>query len=285
MLNVDEILFLKLGGSLLTDKTVSEGLRRDELERVAREIARALGDDSVQSVQRSVVLGHGSGSFGHVVAREYETQLGRLSARHGGEWRRGVARVALAAAKLNAVVGAALVDAGLPVLAVPARSVVCHDGQVRALHDVAAALRVAIAAKIVPLLNGDAVLDDVRGCTILSTEALFAAVLADDAFRGARGWILCAGETDGVLAASGATVRRITRALFHADLAAALTTESRAGAADVSGAMRGKVLWLLDVVERHAVRALIFNGLVPGNVEQALRDPLAVANATIVCKE
>lgn len=280
MAQLNDLLLLKLGGSLITDKTINEGLRRDELHRIASETARAL---AAQPAGRAVVLAHGSGSFGHVPAREFETHLGRLSARRGSEWQRGLALVARAAAKLNGIVLDALVAAGVPAMAFAPRSVVCRDGRVDAVCDLAAAVRLALQSGVVPLLNGDAVLDSVRACTILPTEAIFAALLADAAFCGASGWILCAGETDGVLTAAGATVRRITRASFGGALDAALTSESRGGAADVSGAMRGKVLWLLDVVERHAaVRALIFNGLVPGNVEQALRDPLAVANATIV---
>ena len=74
-------------------------------------------------------------------------------------------------------------------------------------------------------------------------------------------------------------MREITRESF-AELDC--LTDRSAGA-DVTGAMRGKVLWLLDCVERFAgMQALIFNALVPGALVQAMLDPMSVANATAV---
>ena len=59
---MSDLIFLKLGGSLLTDKTGTEALRADTLQRLAAEIAAARAADP----QLRLVLGHGSGSFGHV---------------------------------------------------------------------------------------------------------------------------------------------------------------------------------------------------------------------------
>jgi isopentenyl phosphate kinase len=270
------MFLLKLGGSLLTDKSVSEGLRREELQRIVLEIQQVLVDGS-----RRVLVGHGSGSFGHVVAERFQAHLGKMGAR-ADEWQTGFALVARSAAKLNAIVLDALVSSGLPCVAFPPRSsVVCADGVATAMRDFAAAVRLALDNGIVPLVNGDCVADSVRGCTILSTEAVFAGLLDDAVFAadgdGEPWWILCAGETNGVLAKNGDTVPVITEANF--DSLDALTSASRG--ADVSGAMRGKVRWLLDLVARHRrVQALIFNGLTPGNISLALRAPQAVPLAT-----
>ena len=47
---------LKIGGSILTDKTRGDAARQDEISRVAQEIAAHPED---------LVLVHGAGSFGH----------------------------------------------------------------------------------------------------------------------------------------------------------------------------------------------------------------------------
>ena len=60
-----ELIFLKLGGSLLTDKTRPQALRPDVLGRLAGEIAAALAARPALWL----LIGHGSGSFGHVAAR------------------------------------------------------------------------------------------------------------------------------------------------------------------------------------------------------------------------
>ena len=64
------VRFLKLGGSLITDKRQPETPRMDVIERLAQEIAAArAANPSLQ-----LVLGHGSGSFGHIYARQYGTR-------------------------------------------------------------------------------------------------------------------------------------------------------------------------------------------------------------------
>jgi isopentenyl phosphate kinase len=60
MLNM-ELVFLKLGGSLITDKDTPRSPRRDVLARLAAEILYA----HRQRPQMQLVIGHGSGSFGH----------------------------------------------------------------------------------------------------------------------------------------------------------------------------------------------------------------------------
>jgi isopentenyl phosphate kinase len=67
------LLLLKLGGSLITDKLKVAHARLAVLERLAGEIGRA----RASMPQTSMVLGHGSGSFGHVVAARYGTRFCR----------------------------------------------------------------------------------------------------------------------------------------------------------------------------------------------------------------
>ena len=58
---LSNIQFLKLGGSLITDKSRPQTARLDVLERLASEIAQAYH----KHPDLSLVIGHGSGSFGH----------------------------------------------------------------------------------------------------------------------------------------------------------------------------------------------------------------------------
>jgi isopentenyl phosphate kinase (EC 2.7.4.-) len=64
------MFFLKLGGSLITDKTRENAPRLDVIRRLAREISGALA-----TAPPKLVLGHGSGSFGHAAARKYGTGI------------------------------------------------------------------------------------------------------------------------------------------------------------------------------------------------------------------
>ena len=64
------MLFLKLGGSLITDKHTPRTPRPDVLARLMQEITEA----RAARPGMRIVLGHGSGSFGHVEAKRYGTR-------------------------------------------------------------------------------------------------------------------------------------------------------------------------------------------------------------------
>ena len=72
-----EVVFLKLGGSLITDKERYQTPRPAVIERAAAEIAAALA----ARPDLRLLLGHGSGSFGHFEAAKYGVPRGC-----GGDW-------------------------------------------------------------------------------------------------------------------------------------------------------------------------------------------------------
>ena len=66
------MIFLKLGGSLITDKARPETPRLDVLRRLVNEIAEA----RQAAPTLRLLIGHGSGSFGHAAAARHATHLG-----------------------------------------------------------------------------------------------------------------------------------------------------------------------------------------------------------------
>jgi isopentenyl phosphate kinase len=183
---MQELVFLKLGGSLLTDKTQEKALRAAVLARLAAEVAAALVDQP----GLRLLIGHGSGSFGHVTASRHQTRAGVRSS----EGWRGYADTALVAGELNRLVVDALRQAGVPVLPLqPSASAYCHDGELRSLEE--RPVRVALEHGLVPVLYGDVALDEVRGGTIISTEEILAWLAA----RLCPARVILAGEMPGVL--------------------------------------------------------------------------------------
>lgn len=261
-----ELVFLKLGGSLITDKATPYTLRPDVLQRLGREVSAALR----ACPRLRLLLGHGSGSFGHQAAAEYGTQRGV----HGAEAWRGFAAVAAAAARLNRHVTDTFLDAGVPVWSLqPSASAVCHDGKLVQLS--LRSIRESLDRGLVPLVYGDVALDDVRGGTIASTEELF--VHLARVLEPAR--ILLAGSAAGVLDEAGEVIPRITPAGF-AGLRSVL---EGARETDVTGGMADKVQRMVRLVEaRPGLRVYIFSGLEPGLVEQALVDPSFSAGTCIL---
>jgi len=121
----NELKFLKLGGSLITEKHQERTARPQVLKRLADEIAAARQRDPGMRL----VLGHGSGSFGHVPAKRYGTRQGV----HTPEEWQGFVDVWRAAVELNHKVMEALAAAGLPALPFPPSAcVLARDGSVAA---------------------------------------------------------------------------------------------------------------------------------------------------------
>ena len=118
------MIFLKLGGSLITKKDQPQTPRLEVISRLAHEIADVIHNHP----GFRLLLGHGSGSFGHLIADQYQTHLGASSER---DWR-GFAQVWTVANRLNRMVVDALLDEGLPILSMPpSASVISEKGKIQ----------------------------------------------------------------------------------------------------------------------------------------------------------
>ena len=268
---ISEVVFLKLGGSLLTDKTRARALRADVLARLAGEIAAALQQRSIPNgswLPLRLLIGHGSGSFGHIPASKYGTRTGVTSPE---EWR-GYAQTSREAAQLNRLVVDALWEAGVPVLAIqPSASASCHDGEIKSLSE--RPLLSALAQNLVPVVYGDVAMDDVRGGTIISTEQIFRWL----APRLQPHRVLLVGEVAGVLSADPATGRPgdLIGEITPASLPALEQVLGGSRGVDVTGGMLAKVTEMVRLAQTvpSLTAVHLISGLVPGLVREALVDP------------
>jgi isopentenyl phosphate kinase len=251
------LVYLKLGGSLITVKDRPHTARLDVLDRLADEIAAARSQDP--SLQ--IVLGHGSGSFGHFPASKFQTRLGVKTAE---EWA-GFIEVWREASDLNHLVLQALEKAKLPALVLPPSAMImAQHGKVASWN--LNTLLCALNHNLLPVIYGDVVFDTARGGTILSTEDLFS-YLAHHILP-AR--LLLAGIEPGVWANfphNTSLLPEITPgSLSHVE-----TGLRGSAATDVTGGMADKVRQVLSLVEAFPeLKARIFSGEIPGNVQQAL---------------
>ncbi len=224
---------IKLGGSLVTDKQIAKSFRRD----VVRQIAAQLASYFARADRLPVVLGHGSGSFGHVLARKYRTVQGVASASQ----RLGMARVGAVAAELSSLILEELLAADLPALRFPPSALLLTRArQIAALET--RPLLLALQGGSLPLVHGDIALDSRIGGTIVSTEAVFAALVEPLGVSE----IILLGEVPGVLNKHGTVIPRIT----PASLPAMKPALGGASGIDVTGGMLHKVQAMVELVAR-----------------------------------
>ena len=258
---MNELIFLKLGGSLITDKNQEETARQDVIRRAAREVRCALDRDP----ELRLLLGHGSGSFGHFVAQRHG-----LLEEGPPNWQ-GYAETGAAAARLNRLLTDIFLAEGVPVVSIqPSASAHCWDGEL--INMETEPIELMLHHGLVPLVYGDVALDKVCGCTIISTEQIFA-YLAHH-LEPAR--IVLAGEVEGVFTAdplrdeSAQLIPEIWRHNF--DQVERMLAGSHG--VDVTGGMLTKVRIMHALVQgQPELKVQLISGQQPGMIRRALLEP------------
>lgn len=271
---MNKLVFLKLGGSLITDKSEEAAAREEVVRRAAQEIKEALA----ARPDLRLLMGHGSGSFGHFVAQRYG-----LLEEGPPNWR-GYAETGAAAARLNRLVTDIFLAEGVPVVSIqPSASAHCRDGELSSMAT--KPIEWMLRHGLVPLVYGDVALDEAQGCTIISTEQIFA-YLAErlEPTRMELSRIVLAGQVEGVFTAdplrdgSARLIPEISRHSFHQ------VERMLAGShgVDVTGGMLTKVRIMHALVrERPELKVQLISGRQPGLIKRALLEPDLEEGTTI----
>jgi isopentenyl phosphate kinase len=209
-----------------------------------------------------LLIGHGSGSFGHAIAGGYQTQKGGW----GDPYWQGFSEVWRAARELNQIVVEIFHLEGLPLIAFPpSASVIAENKQFSSwdLHPI----RFALSQGLIPLVQGDVIFDTGIGGTIFSTEKCFQYL--SKYLHPQK--ILLVGIDKGVykdVSEKNEVFSLITPTIFK-EIQSII---SGSDAVDVTGGMIAKVELMLAIVqEQNDLQAQIFSGEVPGNIIKALQ--------------
>ncbi len=256
------VTLVKLGGSLVTDKTKPRTVAREHLGRLAVEIAAGWSGGGL-------IVGHGSGSFGHPEARAAGLVGGADGRRlDSAADRMGIARTQSAAQALHRMIVSSLIEAGVPAYSQPPSCFLVADGG-KPHGDPPEPLAEALRLGLVPVTMGDVAIDRRRGAAIVSTETVFEFLagalpaLGIDVRRAL--WL---GVVAGVLDDAGRLIPRIDAT----NIEAASAVAGGSAAVDVTGGMEHRLVtaWRLA---RGGVESLILDGREPGLLESVLRNP------------
>lgn len=158
------LVFLKLGGSLITDKSKPFTPKEEHIRNIARNIKKVLEERP----ELKILVGHGSGSFAHYPAKKYRVKEGIINEL---SWR-GYAETRAAASKLNQIVTEIFLDEGLNTVSLQPSAFMISENNVL-VDSYLEPLNFLLENGQIPVIYGDAVLDRERGCAIASTEDLF----------------------------------------------------------------------------------------------------------------
>lgn len=247
------LTFLKLGGSLITDKDRAKTVRQRVLIDCLQQAKQWLKENP----DSRLLIGHGSGSFGHHSAKENQTRDGVTR-----NWV-GYAAVWQAARKLNDIVIQACSQVGLPVVDFPISAAAVTSIRTVKTWNLNALIE-TLKHGIVPVVHGDVCIDQVLGGTILSTEEIFLHLVP--VLKPSR--VLLAGVESGVFSDFPQNRHLVAHLSANAELPGYLGASI---SSDVTGGMFAKVS-----AAREMVRALpglqvrIFSGSEQGAVYKTL---------------
>jgi isopentenyl phosphate kinase len=256
------MLLVKLGGSVITDKRNYRVLREEVLDRLAGEIA---------SLQERVVIVHGAGSFGHVIASQHRIQDGYREE----EQKMAASKVMEDVRALNLAVMSALLRSGLPAVSLPPSVLVrLREGRMESVDlDV---FRRYLDLGIAPVTFGDVALDLARGFGICSGDLMMEALARE--LRPGR--IIFCSDVDGVFTSDPAMdpSARLLEVVDHAMLGSLPRTQR---CADVTGSIFGKIETMLRIAS-HGESSMVINGLVPGRLAAAMRGEEVLGTRVVV---
>jgi len=243
---------VKLGGSVLTDKARLRTPRRATIRRLAAELA---------TIRQPLLVVHGAGSYGHILARRHKLNEGGVSASK----RVAATRVQQDVKELDGIVVNAFIEAGIAAIPIPPSAVLSlNDGMV-VTADLTPFLEFS-SMGFTPVTFGDVVRDLRRGVAVCSGDVMMLELAR--AFRPERA--VFATDVDGLFTADpkrrrDASLLEVVRPKDLEGIEFSTATRT-----DVTGSIEGKVRRMFEIAE-HVGECLIVNGNVKNRVRDALR--------------
>jgi len=227
----ENVIMIKLGGSVITDKIREFTPRNEVIGRLAREIHCFVGRNRTK-----LIVAHGGGSFPHVYAKQYEIHLRGYS----NKTAEGVSRVQDSAARLNRLVVQHMIEVGEnPISIQPSACVLARNSRIVRWNTTI--IEKALDLGLVPVPYGDVAFDEARRCCILSTEEILRYLTT----RLTVSKIVIGIKERGVLNRNGELIPVVSKS----NLKDVLECVKGSSGIDVTGGMRSKILTLYEIVK------------------------------------
>ncbi|NVM30101.1 MAG: isopentenyl phosphate kinase family protein [Candidatus Helarchaeota archaeon] len=248
---MSDLILLKIGGSIITEKDVSEPkINAENLERICGEIAEAYKTNGFK-----LVIIHGAGSFGHPIVKR--------TGIHEGITRPdqvlSFATTQVLQNILNSEVCQTLQKFDLPAIPVqPSASAIMDKKRLISLnHELIKAL---LELSLIPVLFGVPAFDKSQKCSILSGDQII--VYLAKKLQPQK--LVFITNVDGILDKNGGLIEKITRENFES----VKNSFYEASYDDVTGSMAGKISELQNI---SGVTSYIVNGNKSGLINSILK--------------
>jgi len=251
-----ELTLIKLGGSVITDKNKAFVAKKEVIDRLSKEIR-----SSLEKYKGDLIIGHGSGSFGHTVAAKYKTQEGIINEKSI----EGFPLVSEAARRINTIVMDIFLKNGLKAVSFSPLSYTYTEDE-KPVKVLLEPIKRALEVKLLPVIYGDVIMDKKKGFCIYSGEKSLNILASNlkNSYQTIR--IIYCGETDGVYDEKGNTIKSITPNNYES----IKRMLGGSGGVDVTGGMIHKVNEALEISEKLQIETKIINVTKKDNLKNAI---------------
>jgi len=245
------MFLIKFGGSVITDKTKECCFKPEVVRRLAAEMKHA---------NKEVILVHGAGSFGHILAKRYKLNDGYKEKKQ----LHGFALTHAMVQQLNSLILASLHDQGIAAVSIPPHAMMTLSDHQPA-HVEFSLFKEYLSSGFLPVTFGDVVLDGKLGFSICSGDLLMQLLAAE--FKPEK--VVFVLDEDGLYSANPKTDPKASF-MEKATLADLEKLSTRSDAhADVTKGMEGK-LEVIKKIAKEGIDTILLNG----NIDNRLYDTL-----------
>lgn len=255
------LIILKLGGSVITKKDKNIPIfRTGVVRRIASELSRA-----IKEFNFSLILIHGTGSFGHPPAKKYNLDQGIKA----DPTKMGFSISKRLGYKLNGLLWKMLEEYKLPIVTIPPSAITISSDRKIKWMDLKIIKHFLTIDKI-PMLFGDEVIDTQLGYSIDSSDQI-ACYLAS---RLKPDLLIFASDVDGIYSQNPKTHLKAKRikTIRMGDLSEFKKMMVQYNLSDVSGEMAGKIASLSNFKLPKKTIIKIFSGLIKNQIYKALNN-------------
>jgi len=245
------MILIKLGGSVITDKSEYKKFNKEQTARLCAEMAAS---------GRGLIMVHGAGSFGHVLAKQYQLKGGLQDFRQIP----AVAQVQHDVRELSLLVTEQMIKVGIPAVSVPPGSCFVMENDRLIVND-PEPIKALAHIGVMPVLFGDVVADRSKGFGICSGDQAMEALAR--IFR--PDMVVFVSDVDGLYTADpkkdkdAKLIPEVQRDMLD-------KLDSELAVADVTGGIRGKVEEMLNICGESG-ECILVNGTVPGRLLSLLK--------------
>lgn len=269
-----ELTILKLGGSLITDKSEPYTVRHDVLEAVSQEVKECMDKGLIQGL----ILIHGVGSYGHPPVLKHKLHKGYLEP----EQLLPLSKTQSEVAELRTIIVNQFQEVGVPICLMYPSSMFIQE-KMKIVRYFFEPLKGFADIGMVPLLGGDIIIDPAMGWSVGSGDQM-AVVIARE-LEAKR--LLFACDVCGIYDADPKTHPKasLMKKVNLNRIQEVFDEMGKSDVVDASGAMKGKLNSIVpakDLIEE-GLKVSLFSMMEYGNLRAILEGEDIKATDVIVC--